>query len=188
MDRYLREETNIDEDDEPKKMLLQSSIANIKRNTREIEPDSDFTAKDFCLQAIVYIQSVLNRRVDIRVDQMVQAGLVEEVWQIFIPDANYTKGIQLSIGILEMDRYLREVINIDEDDESKMLLQSSIANIKCNTRLLICHEFDKIQRLIYDKMWLVHHIIATYVFKGDRKYVVDEAWRNTIFQPRLDIV
>uniref|UniRef100_A0A3Q7HPR5 Isopentenyltransferase n=1 Tax=Solanum lycopersicum TaxID=4081 RepID=A0A3Q7HPR5_SOLLC len=104
----------------------------------EIEPDSDFTVEDFCLQAIVYIekilktqrvpiivggsnsyieklvedpvfmfkykydccfiwidveQSVLNRRVDMRVDQMVKAGLVDEVRQIFIPDADYTKGI-----------------------------------------------------------------------------------------------
>ncbi|KAG5610251.1 hypothetical protein H5410_021532 [Solanum commersonii] len=37
-------------------------------------------------------------------------------------------------------------------------------------------------------MWLVHHIIATGIFKGDRKEVVDEAWRNTILQPCLDIV
>ncbi|WMV24932.1 hypothetical protein MTR67_018317 [Solanum verrucosum] len=38
-------------------------------------------------------QSVLNRRVEMRVDQMVNAVLVDEVRQIFIPDADYTKGI-----------------------------------------------------------------------------------------------
>ncbi|XP_069144561.1 adenylate isopentenyltransferase 3, chloroplastic-like [Solanum lycopersicum] len=104
----------------------------------EIDSDSDFTTKDFCLQAVIYIekilkiqrvpiivggsnlyidklvedhvfmfkykydscyilidveQSVLNRRVDMRVDQMVKAGLVDEVRQIFISDADYTKGI-----------------------------------------------------------------------------------------------
>ncbi|KAG5610247.1 hypothetical protein H5410_021528 [Solanum commersonii] len=69
-----------------------------------------------------------------------------------------------------------------------MLLQSSIANIKCNTRLLICHQLDKIQGLINEKMWLVHHIIATDVFKGDKKEVVDEAWRNTVLQPCPDSV
>ncbi|KAG5610069.1 hypothetical protein H5410_021350 [Solanum commersonii] len=37
-------------------------------------------------------------------------------------------------------------------------------------------------------MWLVHHIIATDVFKEDRKEVVDKAWRNTVSQPFLDIV
>ncbi|XP_069144558.1 adenylate isopentenyltransferase 5, chloroplastic-like [Solanum lycopersicum] len=225
MGRYLREETNIDGDDESKQMILQASISSIQRNTQkmstfinneesnkkkvifimgatgtgksrisvnlathfrgeiinsdkmqvykgleivtnkithtekqgvrhyllgEIEPDSDFTAEDFCLQAIVHIekirktqrvpiivggsnsyieklvedpvfkfkykydccfiwidveQSVLNCRVHMRVDQMVKAGLVDEVRQIFIPDADYTKGIRRSIGVPEMDRY-----------------------------------------------------------------------------------
>ncbi|KAK4721349.1 hypothetical protein R3W88_011582 [Solanum pinnatisectum] len=191
----------------------------------EIEPDSDFIAEDFCLQAIVYIekilntqrvpiivggsnsyieklvedsvfmfkykyntcfiwidveQIVLNRKVEMRVDQMVN---------IFIPDADYTKGMRRYIGVPEMDRYLREETNIDEDDESKkMLLQSSIAKIKRNTRLLICHQLDKIQRLINEKMWLVHHIIATDVSKRDRKEAIDEAWMNTVLQPCLDIV
>uniref|UniRef100_A0A3Q7ITV6 Isopentenyltransferase n=1 Tax=Solanum lycopersicum TaxID=4081 RepID=A0A3Q7ITV6_SOLLC len=132
----------------------------------------DFTAENFCLQAVVYIekilktqrvpiiaggsnsyieklvedplfmfkhmydscfiwidveQSVLNRRVDMRVDQVVKAGLVDEVRQIFIPDADYSKGIRRSIGVPEMDRYLREETNIDGDDESKhMILQASI--------------------------------------------------------------
>uniref|UniRef100_A0A3Q7IX99 Uncharacterized protein n=1 Tax=Solanum lycopersicum TaxID=4081 RepID=A0A3Q7IX99_SOLLC len=76
-------------------------------------------------------QSVLNRRVDMRVDQMVKAGLVDEVRQIFIPsifipDADYTKEIRRSIGVPEMDIYLREETNIDGDDESKkMILQAS---------------------------------------------------------------
>ncbi|XP_015057689.1 adenylate isopentenyltransferase 5, chloroplastic-like [Solanum pennellii] len=173
MDRYLREETNIDGDDESKKMILQASISSIKRNTREIEPDSDFTAEDFRLQVVVYTekimktqrvpiivggsnsyieelvedpkkilktqrvpiivggsnsyieklvedpvlmfkykydsgfiwidveQSVLNLRVDMRVDQTVKAGPVDEVRQIFIPDADYTKEIRRSIGVPE---------------------------------------------------------------------------------------
>uniref|UniRef100_M1DVM4 Cytokinin biosynthetic isopentenyltransferase n=1 Tax=Solanum tuberosum TaxID=4113 RepID=M1DVM4_SOLTU len=35
-------------------------------------------------------------------------GLVDEVRQIFIPDADYTKGIRRSIGVPEMASYLRE--------------------------------------------------------------------------------
>ncbi|KAG5609633.1 hypothetical protein H5410_020914 [Solanum commersonii] len=64
-----------------------------------------------------------------------------------------------------MDRYLREETNIDKDDDSLI-----------------------IQLLINEKMWLVHHIIATDVFEGDRKEVVDEAWMNTVLQPCLDNV
>ncbi|XP_015057701.1 adenylate isopentenyltransferase 5, chloroplastic-like [Solanum pennellii] len=200
----------------------------------EIEPNSDFTADDFCLQAVVYIekilktqrvpiivggsnsyieklvedpvfmfkykydscfiwidveQSVLNRRVDMRVDQMVKAGLVDEVRLIFIPDADYTKGIRRSIGLPEMDRYLREETNMDGDDESKqMILQASISSIKRNSRMLICNQLDKIQRLISEKMWPLHHIIATDVFKEDREEDIHEAWTNTVLQPCLDIV
>ncbi|KAH0720047.1 hypothetical protein KY290_004961 [Solanum tuberosum] len=200
----------------------------------EIEPDSDFTAEDFCLKSIVYVenilktqcvpiivggsnsyieklvedpvfmfkykyescfiwidveQSVLNRRVDTRVDEMVNAGLMDEVRQIFMPDADYTKRIRRSIGVPEMASYLREEKNIDGDDESKkMILQASISSIKRNARTLICNQLDKIQRLIIEKMWSVHHIIATDVFTEDRKEVVDEAWRNTVLQPCLDIV
>ncbi|WMV07752.1 hypothetical protein MTR67_001137 [Solanum verrucosum] len=165
MAKYLREVKNIDGDDETKKMIIQSSISSIKQ------------------------QSVLNRRVDTWVDEMVNGGLVDEVRQFYIPDADYTKGIQRSIGFPEMAKYLREEKNIDGDDESKkMILQASISSIKRNTRMLICNQLDKIQRLINEKMWSVNHIIATDVFKEDRKEVVDEAWRNTVLQPCLDIV
>ncbi|KAG5629915.1 hypothetical protein H5410_001632 [Solanum commersonii] len=104
----------------------------------EIEPDSDFTAEDYSLKSIIYVeQSILNRRVDTRVDEMV--------------NADYTKGIRRSIGVPKMARYLREEKNIDGDDESKkMILQASISIIS--------------------------------------KKAIDEAWRNTVLQPCLDIV
>ena len=116
---------------------------------------------------------------------MLHARLDHEVRQIFNLDADYTKGIRRSIGVPEMDRYLREETNIDGDDESKqMILQASISSIKRNTRMLICNQLDKIKRLISEKMWSVYHIIATAVFKED----LDEAWTNTVLQSCLDIV
>ena len=75
-----------------------------------------------------------------------------------------------------MDRYLREETNLDGDDESnQMILQASISSIKQNTRMLIGNQLDKIQRLIREKMWSVHHIIATNVFKEDREEDFDKA-------------
>ncbi|KAG5609600.1 hypothetical protein H5410_020881, partial [Solanum commersonii] len=44
-------------------------------------------------------QSILIRRVDMRVDQMVDEGLVDELRQILIQDVDYTKGIRRSIGV-----------------------------------------------------------------------------------------
>ncbi|XP_069146908.1 adenylate isopentenyltransferase 5, chloroplastic-like [Solanum lycopersicum] len=58
------------------------------------DPVSMFKYKyDSCFIWIDVEQSVLNRRVDMRDGQMVKAGLVDEVRQIFIPDADFTKGI-----------------------------------------------------------------------------------------------
>ena len=69
-----------------------------------------------------------------------------------------------------------------------MILQASISGIKRNTRMLICNQLDKIQRLISKKMWPVYHITSTDVFKEDREEDIDEAWRNTVLQQCLDIV
>uniref|UniRef100_A0A3Q7HM30 Uncharacterized protein n=1 Tax=Solanum lycopersicum TaxID=4081 RepID=A0A3Q7HM30_SOLLC len=223
MDRYLREETNLDGDDESKQMILQDSISSIKRNTRmvicnqldkiqrlisekiwslhhiiatnafkenrEEDLDEEWTNTvlqpcqdiyDCCFILIDVEQSVLNRRVDMRVDQMVKEGLVDEVRQMFIPDTHYTKGIRRSIGVLEMEKYLSEETNIDGDDVSKqMIRKASYSSIKRNINMFICNQLDKIQRLISEKMWLVYHIIATDVFKEDREEDLDEAWMNT---------
>ena len=118
---------------------------------------------------------------------MLHAGLVNEVRQIFVPDADYTKGIRRSIGVPEMHRYLRVESNLDEDHEPKeMILQSSIEDIKRNTHTLIRSQLDKIKRL--NKMWLVHQIDATKVFNEDREEDVDEAWKFDVLKPCLGIV
>ncbi|KAG5609627.1 hypothetical protein H5410_020908 [Solanum commersonii] len=158
--------------------IVINKITHTENFIGEIEPYFDFTAEDFCLQAIAYIEIILKTQ-----------RLVNEMRQIFNLDAHYTKGIRRFIGVPVKYRYLREETNIDEDDESKKrILQSSIVNIRCNTRLLICYQLDKIQRLINEKILLVHHIISTDVSKGDRKEVVDEAWRNTVLQPCVDTI
>ena len=69
-----------------------------------------------------------------------------------------------------------------------MILQASVSSTKRNTCMLICNQLDKIQRLISEKMWPAHHIIATDVFKEDKEEDTDEAWTNTVLQPCLDIV
>ena len=120
---------------------------------------------------------------------VLHAGLVDEVRQIFILDADYTKGIRRSIGVPKRDKYLREETNIDGDDKSKkMILQASISSIKRNNCMLICNQLEKIPQLISEKMWSVHYIIATDVFEEDKEEDIDEAWTNTLLQPCLDIV
>uniref|UniRef100_M1DWZ3 Cytokinin synthase n=1 Tax=Solanum tuberosum TaxID=4113 RepID=M1DWZ3_SOLTU len=136
-------------------------------------------------------QSVLNRRVDTGVDEMVNAGLMDEVRQNFhsrcrLHQRNPTVHWCPWNGNGQMFKGRKK--NDGDDESKKMILQASISSIKRNTRILICKQVDKIQRLINEKMWSVHHIIATDVFKEDRKEAVDEACRNTVLQPFLDIV
>uniref|UniRef100_M1CJJ8 Isopentenyl transferase IPT4 n=1 Tax=Solanum tuberosum TaxID=4113 RepID=M1CJJ8_SOLTU len=149
--------------------------------------------RDRCMDRYVPHGSRTERQrivvVKVRLGCMDYSWLVDEVRQIFIPDADYTNGIRWSNGDPEMAKFLWEEKNIDGDDESnKLILQASISSIKRNTRISICNQLDKNQRLINKKMWPVHHIIATDVFKEDRKEDVVEAWRNTVLQPCLDIV
>ncbi|TMX01745.1 hypothetical protein EJD97_023739 [Solanum chilense] len=126
---------------------------------------------DICFIWIDVEQSVLNRRVDIRVDQMVKEGLVDEVRHIFILDADYTKGIRRSIGVPEMDIYLMEETNIDVDDESEqMILQTSISTTINKRENMVSASY-----YCYD------------VFEEDREEDHDEAWTNTVLQPCLDI-
>ncbi|KAF3668828.1 hypothetical protein FXO37_09323 [Capsicum annuum] len=58
--------------------------------------------------------------------------LVDEVWGIFSPEADYNKGIQRSIGVLDMDKYFREENRFDAGEEStkKKLLESAVEEIK----------------------------------------------------------
>ncbi|KAG5629642.1 hypothetical protein H5410_001359 [Solanum commersonii] len=104
--------------------------------SREIEPDSNFTAEYFCLKSIVYIEVFLKTQCvpnivggsNSYIEKLVEDPvfmfkhkcdrLVDEVQQILIPDEDYTKGIRRSIGVPEMAKYLREEKNIDRDDES----------------------------------------------------------------------
>ncbi|KAG5629632.1 hypothetical protein H5410_001349, partial [Solanum commersonii] len=159
--------------------LVEDPVIMLKHKAISLEPRVDMrvgemvNACSFCSYFIyesnfgfqIYIH--LNKTI---LKFMLHAGMVDEVRQIFILDADHTKGIRWSIGVTKMAKYLREEKTIDGDDESKkMILQASISSFKRNTRS-------------------VHHIIATNVFKEDRKEVVDEAWRNTVLQPCLHIV
>ncbi|KAG5629639.1 hypothetical protein H5410_001356 [Solanum commersonii] len=118
----------------------------------EIEPDFDFTAEEFCLNSIVYIETILKTQcvpIIVGGSNSYIEKLVEDhvfMFKYKYDNVDYTKGIRRSIGVPEMASYLREEKNIDRDAESKkMILQVSISSIKRNTHILICNQVDKIQ-------------------------------------------
>ncbi|XP_070052688.1 adenylate isopentenyltransferase 5, chloroplastic-like [Nicotiana tomentosiformis] len=130
---------------------------------------------------------VLHSSVSKRVDHMVRAGLVDEVRGIFVPEADYTKGIRRSIGVPEMDMYLREENKSNINEAAKqILLESAIEEIKLNTCKLVCCQLEKIRRLRNEKMWPIHQIDATNVHKKSRKEA-DDAWNELVLKPCLEI-
>ncbi|KAF3658587.1 putative serine/threonine-protein kinase Nek6-like [Capsicum annuum] len=125
-----------------------------------------------------------------RVDHMVQKGLVDEVRGIFSPDADYSRGIRLSIGVPEMDKYFREENKFGPCEEStkKLLLESAVEEIKVNTCNLVRHQLEKIRRLMDEKMWPLHRIDATNVFKEKEKEGADNKWKHDVLKPCLEIM
>ncbi|PHT44743.1 Adenylate isopentenyltransferase [Capsicum baccatum] len=117
-------------------------------------------------------------------------GLVDEVREIFSPAADYSKGIRRSIGVPEMDKYFREENKFDACEESmkKMLLESAVKEIKVNTCNLVRRQHEKIKRFMNEKMWSLHYVDATNVFKENEKEGVDDKWKHDVLKPCLDIV
>ncbi|KAK9137184.1 hypothetical protein Sjap_007778 [Stephania japonica] len=139
---------------------------------------------------------ILYPSLDRRVDRMVDAGLVDEVRQIFDPQADYTKGIRRAIGVPELDDYLRlerELVlsNVHENESLrslKGLLDEAIEKIKVRTCELACRQLKKIRRLY--RKWDVsteHRVDASEVFRC-RGRETDEVWDRTVMAPTSRIV
>ncbi|KAJ6850217.1 adenylate isopentenyltransferase 5, chloroplastic-like [Iris pallida] len=131
---------------------------------------------------------VLHRYVSVRVDRMVEMGLVEEARGMFDPECDYSKGIRKAIGLPEMDRYLRNEASADEETKAR-LLRSALDEIKSNTRKLACRQLQKICRLSTLPGWDVRRVDATEAFlKQGNKCEFEEAWERTVRVPSIEIV
>lgn len=142
---------------------------------------------DCCFIWVDVSLPVLNSFVSKRVDRMMEAGLLEEVREIFNPKANYSIGIRRAIGVPELHEYLRNESLVDRATQSKML-DVAVKNIKKNTEILACRQLKKIQRL--HKKWKLsmHRVDATEVFLKRNVEEQDEAWENLVARPSERIV
>ncbi|KAL2922024.1 Adenylate isopentenyltransferase 5 chloroplastic [Bienertia sinuspersici] len=130
-----------------------------------VNDDPYFASKyDCCFLWVDVSLPILRHFVSERVDQMVKAGLVDEVRGIFDPKANYTQGIRRAIGVPEMDQFLRAEGNADAETLDT-LLQVAIDEVKENTCKLASRQLQKIHRLRDFWGWNLHHIDATEVFR-----------------------
>lgn len=124
---------------------------------------------------------VLHSFVSERVDRMVELGLVDEVKQMFDPQADYSSGIRRAIGVPELDQYFRAESLLDHKTRIK-ILEAAITKIKENTCNLSCRQLQKIHRLYDIWNWNMHRIDATEVFlkRGEE---ADQAWKKLVTLP-----
>ncbi|XWS35043.1 hypothetical protein CRYUN_Cryun21dG0092100 [Craigia yunnanensis] len=152
-----------------------------------VNDDPEFQLRcECCFLWIDVSLPVLHSFVSERVDKMVQAGLVDEVKQMFDPMADYSRGIRRAIGVPELDQYFRDESILDAKIRAR-LLDKAISKIKENTCLLACRQWEKILRLYNRWNWRMHRIDATEAFLkcGNE---ADEAWERLVAGPSTMIV
>ncbi|CAF1863115.1 unnamed protein product [Brassica napus] len=136
---------------------------------------------DYCLICMDAETTVLDEYVGQRVDSMVDAGLLDEVYDIYKPGADYTRGLRQSIGVREFEDFLktylpdtnssandkalkenlRKILDSPKDDKLRVMLEEAIDCVKLNTRRLLRRQKRRINRLETVFGWNIHHVDAT---------------------------
>lgn len=119
-----------------------------------------------CLICVDASLAVLDEYVEHRVDCMVDAGLLGEVYDIYCLDADYTRGLRQAIGVREFEDFLRVYLsdcrNGKENDltgashlqmprnKHDKILKENIATILNSTdemqlKLLVKEAIDKVK-------------------------------------------
>ncbi|KAI3783094.1 hypothetical protein L2E82_13156 [Cichorium intybus] len=149
----------------------------------------DFRSRyDVCFLWVDVAMVVLHQFVADRIDRMVAAGMVEEVRNMYKPNADYSKGIRRAIGVPEFDSYFRAEYSSSSDEKTRTkLLEAAINETKINTCILAHRQLEKIYRLRSVKGWKIHRLNATKVFQVKGREA-DEAWGELVTGPASMIV
>ncbi|XP_044453187.1 tRNA dimethylallyltransferase 2 isoform X1 [Triticum aestivum] len=139
---------------------------------------------------------VLDNYVNERVDCMINAGLLDEVRNIYNPGAVYTQGLRQAIGVREFDEFFRLYFTKKEpdeikagmldlhDDKLKSLLDEAVSQLKANTRRLVRLQRRRLHQLNKDFGWNLHHIDATEAFQC----TTGDSWHVKVIKPCADTV
>nr|GMD64616.1 tRNA dimethylallyltransferase 2 isoform X2 [Ipomoea batatas] len=184
----------------------------LQEKTAENWGHVDNSRFDFCFICVDASLSALDPFVDKRVDNMIEAGLLDEVFDIYRSDADYTKGLRQAIGVREFNDFLTCYFHKNEesrdaslsqtwsietfkqtiqdilygscDDERKVLLTAAIDQMKLNTRRLVRRQRRRLQRLQMLFGWEIHYIDVTSSILG----ASDETWAAEVVEPAATII
>ncbi|RWR82515.1 tRNA dimethylallyltransferase 2 isoform X1 [Cinnamomum micranthum f. kanehirae] len=140
----------------------------------------------------------LDRYVDKRVDSMIDAGLLNEVYNIYNPNADYTRGLKQAIGVREFEEFLGCYLSNPEtcyscnnrnDYESSTKTglpptDTSIDRLKANTRRLVRRQKRRLNRLRTFFGWDLHYIDATEAFLSNS----GDSWTTRVVKPCVNII
>ncbi|XP_054814985.1 adenylate isopentenyltransferase 5, chloroplastic-like, partial [Prosopis cineraria] len=155
------------------------------------DPTLDFRSKyDCCFLWLDVSLDVLFPYLDKRVDEMVDAGLVDETREYFMPGADYSAGIRRAIGAVELDEYFKVESDLNVDDSYKQeLLKDALQRMKKNTHTLAQVQLSKIRRINNELSWGLHRIDATKVFEAVLNgNAYQNLWKDIVFNPSKEIV
>ncbi|KAK3021675.1 hypothetical protein RJ639_047509 [Escallonia herrerae] len=111
-----------------------------------------------CLICVDASLPVLDQYVERRVDCMVAAGLLKEVYHIYSLNADYTRGLRQAIGVREFEDFLREYLSErpngrekDFVDETDVWISTTMGDDTCTdskTAILSSHNETRLKLLL----------------------------------------
>ncbi|XP_061369051.1 adenylate isopentenyltransferase 5, chloroplastic-like [Gastrolobium bilobum] len=154
------------------------------------DPNNAFRSKYECCFIWLHVSlPVLFQYLDKRVDEMVDAGLVDEIRRAFVPGADYSNGIRRAIGIPEFEQYILVEKETNDEAYRQKIFHDAIKKTKENTRVLAEVQLGKIQRLNDELGWGMNMIDSTEVFeailKGEN---YKDLYQEIVSDPSMDIV
>ncbi|KAL8214344.1 hypothetical protein R6Q57_003793 [Mikania cordata] len=176
----------------------------LQKTTEQNWGNADNLRYNCCFICVDASVPVIDKYVDQRVDQMVNSGLLQEVYEIFNPDAVYTQGLRQAIGVREFEDFLRvyfsqglAVTSVEKLNENmntilstsgeiplKQLLQDAVDRVKLNTRRLVRRQKRRLNRLQTLFGWNIHYVDATECLSC----FTEESWTANVVKPSIQII
>ncbi|XP_057756666.1 adenylate isopentenyltransferase 5, chloroplastic-like [Arachis stenosperma] len=159
------------------------------------DPKGEFQSKyDCCFIWLDVSLPVLYDYLDIRVDEMVDAGVVDEIRrEAFDPkNADYSRGVRRAIGVPELHYYFHILQNdssdVDEAYKTRVFLHA-IDTMKINTHKLAKNQVTKIKRMVNELGWKMTRIDSTQVFEAVlRGEDYNHLYQEIVLKPSVEVV
>ncbi|KAJ9558921.1 hypothetical protein OSB04_013535 [Centaurea solstitialis] len=177
----------------------------LQEKTMENWGNADNLRYNCCFICVDASFPVIDKYVEQRVDQMVDSGLLQEVYDIFNPDADYTRGLRQAIGVREFENFLKAhlsegqsgtedveklkenmnaILSTSGENPRKQLLQDAIEKVKLNTRRLVRRQKRRLVRLQTLFGWKIHYVDATECLSC----LSEESWTVNVVEPSIQII